>query len=313
MSAKAQSSSKESNSKAKNELHPTHQFKQITQKRQALETLINIASCIQTQQESLKELSIIARPSQKYPPQLVKHIKELTQGLSEQPVTDLLKRLEAVEKVTENNLDQLLMMANLDANELRDNQVEDLSAEAYFEAIDQFKRRTQTALALRYILIKRGVNIAPFDIAIPQESISGQISELKSKERGCVKQIRKEIIDIVKDSDQLLINPDIPKQMKHEVMTVKLAMRVNLEHLDKGGKVSEIPNVFEAVVLETEEDKKQQQQDQREQAANKQQAKTKQKAKTKVPENKKQKTSIGKRAKKWLASPWNVGWKDLDD
>ncbi|MDQ7048205.1 MAG: hypothetical protein Q9M92_01165 [Enterobacterales bacterium] len=295
--------------------HTTNQFKQITQKRRALETLINIAGCIETQQQSLKELSVLARPSQKYPPQLVKHIQLLTDGLGEQPVSDLLKRLEAVEKVTSKTLKQLLVMAQLDANDIRDEQIANLTAEAYFEAIDQFKSRTQTALALRYILIKRGVNIAPFELAIPQESITGHIGELKKKERGCVKQIRKEIINIVKDSDELLKNPSIPKEMKHEVMTVKLAMRVNLEHLDKGGKVCDIPNVFEALVLETEKDREQKQQPppQQDLVHKKQPAAIKRKINKQLATKKQQKPSLAKRAKKWLASPWSVGWKDLDD
>jgi len=231
--------------------HTTSQLSALTKKRLALESLIKITVSLQTQQQSLQELSAIARPSQDFPAKLLIHVKQLSKRIGDLPVAELIKRLESIEHVMTSNMDKLLLLAKVDIGKLRDAQLVNLSLDDFIDSIDNFRRRTQTAMALRYLLKDRGVAIAPFSLALPQESLFDHIEALKEKESGCVKQIRKEMVSVIKDSDAMIKNKKISQEMKKEILKVRQAMVVNLEHLDNGGSVADIPNVFETIVLES--------------------------------------------------------------
>jgi len=294
------------------------ELSKITKKRLALESLIRITASIQIQQESLRELSVIAKPSQDFPAKLILHIKQLSYRIGDLPLPELITRLDKIEQVMASSLNQVLLLANIDANELRDEQLDHLSIDQFIDSIGNFKRRTQTAVALRFILKERGVAIAPYSLSIPQESIVVHIDKLRQKEKKCVKQIRKEIVIIIKDSDQITRMNGLTEQMKAEINNVRKAMQVNLEHLDRGGSVKDIPNVFETIVLESEIDNTPTNRVHDEiedsdvaEISNNQKLENSA-AKNSPPE----KTSTKKESfwslfLKWLSSPWNVSWKSI--
>jgi len=289
----------------------------LTEKRLALEGLIKITASIQTQQESLLELSVIAKPSQEFPAKLVTHIKVLSEKIGDLPVTELIQRLEAIEKVMAKGLAAILKLAEIDANALRSEQIASISIDDFVGAINNFKRRTQTAVALRYLLIGRGVAIAPFSLVVPQEAITGHIESLKVKEKSCVKQIRKEIVEIIKDSQQMLTYEGLADSMKAEIVNVNQAMRVNLEHLDSGGNIKDIPNVFETIVLESpltesitiEEPSQQEELGSESTECDATEKESVIKNTPQTTQNKSE--SFWTLFKKWLSSPWSVSWRSL--
>lgn len=300
--------------------HPTSQLSVLTKKRLALESLIQITVSIQTQQESLQELSVIARPSQDFPPKLVTHIKLLSKKMSELPVSEIIQRLDAIEMVMTKSLGKLLSFVEVDANQLRDEVLEEPTIDGFVDAIANFKRRTQTAVALRFLLKDRGVAIAPFSLEIPQESIFNHIETLKIKEKRCVKQIRKEIVDIMKDSENMIKDERFSESMKTEIMKVSQAMQVNLEHLDGGGKVSEIPNVFETIVLESPITESiiigEPESDEKENTKLKGKKEPSQKIKSDILEkgflkNQEKPKSFWGVFKLWLSSPWSKSWHSI--
>ncbi len=313
------------------------QLKKLTDKRLALESLIKITVSIQAQQQSLIELSAIARPSQEFPPKLIAHVKQLGSRIGDLPVPELIQRLDAIEQVISTGLKKLLILAKIDVKDLRSKKLANLSIDDFVDAIDDFKRRTQTALALRFILKDRGVAIAPFDLAVPQEAITAHIEALKVKEKGCTKQIRKEITDVIKDTDLLLASDSFTEPMKSDLLQVRKAMQVNIEHLDSGGTIAEIPNIFETVVLESQvydvnpinkpEEEDSNQKASKDKTRNeelesdlKAQAKSDVKAKLnaakkKISSNKPKETkpmTFWQRFGLWLSSPWSVSWKSID-
>lgn len=105
--------------------------------------------------------------------------------------------------------------------------------------------------------------------------------------------------------------------MKAEIANVNKAMQVNLEHLDSGGNVKEIPNVFETIVLESpltelitiEEPAEQEE-------VGSESKKSEPTEKESVTKNTSKKTqhkseSFWTLFIKWLSSPWNVSWRSL--
>ncbi len=300
--------------------HPTSQLSVLTKKRLALESLIRITVSIQTQQQSLQELSVIARPSQDIPVKLISHIKLLSEKLGNLSVSEIIQRLEAIERVMTKGLNRLLSFVQVDPNQLRDELLEDPTIDNFVDAIGNFKRRTQTAVALRFLLNDRGVAIAPFSMDIPQESIFEHIETLKIKEKHCVKQIRKEIVDIMKISEKMIQDKSFSDAMKSDIIKVQQAMQVNLEHLDSGGKINELPNVFETIVLESPvseslliEEPVGDLKIPSEQAVNKEPAKNIQQPirKKNNLETQREPKSFWGSIKIWLSSPWKVSWRSI--
>ena len=232
--------------------NPSETLQTVTDKRLALESLINITCSVQNQHKALSEVALAARPSQQFPKKIVSYFKAIEQHMAGTDSTGLLQKLEIVEAAINRSIGKLLNLAKINVNQLRNDEINNIDIDSFKNFIDDFKRRTQTSLALRFILKKRGMAIAPFKVPLPQESIAAQIDALKEKERKCVKQIRSEIQVIIKDTQDLLLLDQLPPEIRKELENVKKAMQVNIEHLDNGGSVTEIPNVFEIITLESE-------------------------------------------------------------
>jgi len=103
--------------------------------------------------------------------------------------------------------------------------------------------------------------------------------------------------------------------MKNEIANVSQAMRVNLEHLDNGGSIKEIPNVFETIVLEspiTESIIIKEPSVPNEEENPKSKAGVDHSSTKKTPEkNQKKSESFWALFMRWLSSPWNVSWRTV--
>jgi hypothetical protein len=295
------------------------QMSQLTQKRLALESLIRITCSVQTQQQCLLELSVIARPSQEFPKKLIRHIETLKKGIGNLSASEIIQRLDVIEKVMAKDMQRIVQLVDINVNELRDEQLEAISIDEFVDAIANFHRRTQTAVALRYLLIEKGVAIAPFTLSIPQESILAHIENLKVKEKGCVQQIRGEIISIISDSELVLGSDNLSPEMTIEISKVRQAMKVNLEHLDSGGKIKDIPNVFETIVLESPIVEAIDISEPESEVEEQQQTDAPEQRQVDLPSDSLHLESQSKgtltffqKLKLWLSSPWSVSWKNIE-
>ena len=301
---------------------PTEALQSITDKRRALESLINIACGVENQQAALNELALAARPSQDFPAKLANYFKAMETRTKDEDSTSLLQKLDKIEETIAQSVEQILILANVDVNELRDQEVENLDIDTFQSFIEEFKRRTNTSLGLRYLLNRRGVAIAPIKIPIQQQTLNQKITSLKKKEKACVKQIRSEIQSIIKDTQTILATSNLPEEMEKELRNVNKAMQVNIAHLDSGGNVTDIPNVFECVVLESKSVSEFSVGENKELEPISQPAQNKAEQSTsnddtpkpspisKPPEQAKSNWWI---FKKWLSSPWSTSWRSLKE
>lgn len=236
----------------KDPISSPEQYQLVTDKRVALEKLINIATGVHDQQTALNNLSIATRPSQTFPEKAAKYLKSITKHLGDDSVEDIVKKLDTIEAIIQKALVQILHLTEIDVNSLRDNQIKNIDVKRFSTSIDDFKRRTHTSLALRYVLHQRGVVIAPCKLHISQGEIREQVVLLKQKEQQCVEQIKLEINTIIHDTSLIITQKGISDEVKNDLANVHQAMLVNLEHLKNGGSITEIPNVFEIITLQLE-------------------------------------------------------------
>ncbi|TQV80011.1 hypothetical protein [Aliikangiella coralliicola] len=292
----------------------------ITDKRLALEKLINIACSVQNQHKALSEVALAAKPSQEFPKKTVAYFKAIEKHMAEIDSAGLLQKLEVVEGAISQSIKKLIRLAKINVSQLRNDEISHIDIDTFKHFIDDFKRRTQTSLALRFILKKRGMAIAPFKLPLSQESIAEQIDTLKEKERGCVKQIRSEIQSIIEDTQNLLLSDQLPSEIRLELENVQTAMAVNIKHLDNGGSVDEIPNVYEVITLESEpaygEELAPQEMVDEPEPDNK---KTERQAEIKPETQPHQKAprpqpkSFWWLLKTWLTSPWSTSWQSIKE
>ena len=305
------------------------QYQLVTDKRLALERLIKIANGVHDQQTALNELAMAARPSQDFPKKVISYLESINQHLSEDPVEDIIKKLDTIEAITQKVLLQIFDLAKIDVNSLRDNQLENVDVGGFSKSIDDFKRLTQTGLALRYVLNQKGVAIARFKLPMSQEDIYDQVEHLKQKEQQCIEQIKLEINSIIHDTHLIIIQESVSDVIKDELAMVHQAMIVNLEHLDKGGAINEIPHVFEVITLALEQATLEQSTVQNSETDNPQNGQN-----TSAKENPKSSEGDGTKAdpetiveskqieenrsfwwalKTWISSPWSSSWSSIRD
>ena len=307
----------------------------ITDQRQALESLIRIAQSVHNQQSALSELTLAAKPSQDFPPKVLKYFAAIEQSMGDIPLPDILKKLETIEAVTEQDLSKIIHLATLDFNKLRSDQIlspqiENIDIDYFVNAIADFKRRTQTALAMRVMLSKRGVAIQPFNIPISQEKLGREIEALKEKEAQCVGQIKQEINQIITSTNAVLKQQSLSEEMEKSLTDILLNMKANLKHLDAGGLITEIPSTFEIVTLESAPendintpketapcDGAEAEQDKVEKDLAVQDEQQKESSKepisnpTTAAPQKREQRSYWWLLKRWMLSPWKTSWRSL--
>lgn len=230
----------------------SQQYQLITDKRQALESLIHIATSVHNQHCALSELSLAAKPSQEFPKKTAQFFSAIETSLKDKSSSELIGKLESVENTIENGFKEVIRLISVDPNQLRAGEIEQLDSDAFNQFINDFKRLTRTSLAMRFLLKKRGMAIAPFHLPYGQDTLNHQIKQLKQKEQKCVSQVKQEINIIIEDSRSLLAQPDLNENIKNNLERVVQGMRVNLEHLEQGGCISEIPNTYEVVVMSSQ-------------------------------------------------------------
>jgi len=296
----------------------TDALKSLSDKRHALETLIKITASIQEQQKSLLELSAASSTAQDFPASMMSHINLLRDKIGNIPVMDLLQKLETIEKVTETNLAQIIQLVDVEPEDLSENVSNEFSVDEFIERIANFKRHTQTSIGLRLILKERKVAIAPFRLPIPQAELNQHIRTLKQKEKRCIKRVRRDIVEIIKDSVKIVSDESISEQMRECINQIKSEMEENLTHLDNGGKIDELPTKIENHVLESEielqveiteiseSEDKQIENDETNAIKSVEES-------TQTIEISQQKLTMWQVFKLWLSSPWNVSWNSLKE
>ncbi|MEH6627773.1 MAG: hypothetical protein V7739_15110 [Motiliproteus sp.] len=237
---------------ANNKKDAFSQLDELTDKRSALENLIDIAIGIHRQQLALEGQSLIARPSQEIPASSIHNVQEIEQQHAGMADEKLIQRLDSIEQGTHKVIEMVAMFAQLKLHELRNNEVKGLSIDAFKNLISDFEQRTQASLELRYLLKKRGVVLKAFKLPFPQESISELVQALKEKEDQCVTQIKEEAKGIIEDTRSLLAKPTFSDKMKQQLLLVQQEMEANLAHLDSGASVATIPNKFEVIVVQSD-------------------------------------------------------------
>jgi hypothetical protein len=223
------------------------QLDKVASKRSALEKLIAIAIGIQSQQQSMEDLALIAKPSQDLPAKTVQHLLQFESQYADRDDDELRQQLDRIEAVIHTLIDKVIGFVQLEVSALRDEELKGLTVDGFTQLVEHFEQRTQSSLILRFLLKKRGVALPAFKLPFSQDAIAERIDSLREKESHCIVQIKAEAQSIIDDTRTLLAGSALPDKMRQQLQLVQQEMQDNLVHLDSGGSVATLPNKFEVV------------------------------------------------------------------
>lgn len=282
----------------------------ITEQRAALEMVVKISLAIARMQSGLESMLTLGRESSQLSQEHIKTFEVISDSIQHLP-TDKLKSAVShldsyINKALHGVMDlvaqgeKLLTDASADSEKL-----DDIHKDIHSK-LNTFRRKSQTAVVVRLLLRKRGINTVPFSLPISESIITEKISELEGKEKHCRHRIGKEIDTMEAYVDNLLETEGLPESTSEEMQEVKTSLQKNRQHLLSGKPIEELPIVFEIVEMGEESkvydlgsdvlNEEEPTQDQAE------------------PTTEQTRTRRGffSRLKYWLTSPVNVRWKDID-
>lgn len=327
----------------------TDELKTITKKRAALERLISFAKQISKMCGGLEAVQEMAKPSQIPKKGKFAFIGQMAHRLQPIDSDQLQDRLGKLDKAVQKELGAIIKISKTSEEQffqLYQQSSEKEMASSYDLLVNQlqdFKRKAQTDVAIRFVLHERGAPLTHVKFPLDQETLSGHVDTLKGREGQVRQRIRKEVTDLIADTQKMIDMPQLPEDIKSELGPLKNQLEKIVADIDAGKEIDVIPDCFEVVdmssgdevvmdtlPMEPEEDSEPQvaaanlKETHEENVPTKaeprakavqpppKQAKAAPVAQKKEPQPEKPKPGFFSRLKMWIFSPWNVKWKDLE-
>ncbi|MDG9667998.1 hypothetical protein ONV78_09665 [Hahella sp. CR1] len=302
----------------------TKQISVLEKKRSALLRLVRATSSLEKLRQSFQAVLQLGATKMTLSTSALKSFESLGRKVRNLPDSEVKVRLGNLDDHVQSNLGRVTEMALqlVDAEEAIDEKFEEINL-----VVGDFSRYARTSIAMRVLLERRGVKIAPLKISLPVEDIKRRLSRVCEQEKSCRKQAEEQIVSMHEDIGVMLSNPTCTGMQRQVLEAVDTALMDNLEHIQAGKSLADLPTPIEEIELETPrpgavtktaEEKESAQE--KEQAAKSREAPPHPPEKAKKPSAKqaaqpesspKRPSGVMGRFLEWLNTPWSVGWKDL--
>jgi hypothetical protein len=232
-------------------------LRSIDQRKRALEELIHVAQTVERLQQGLQAVLLLGASTSAIPRQSLQFYRGLDARLRGQPVRELSALLSGLEKAIRNDVGQILQLACIDDTTLLEQrdpgagEAPDPTADVARLAGD-FRRRVQTCVYLRVLLREQGVSTRALTLAVPTEQIRRQLAALEARARRCREKAVEEIHGLIEAVQRCLRDQTLPGAMGEGLRGVEAQLHSNLEHLQSGKPVDEMPFPVESFSLQAE-------------------------------------------------------------
>ena len=284
----------------------------ISEQRSALEEIVKISLAVSRLQHGLQAVLLLGKPTSRISSSYLKKYDALKTSISSQPNDKLEQSLEILDKYINGAMQKLIDIVDSGERSLSEHDsgssALDVIHENIHQELEDFRRKSQTAVVIRLLLRERGIKTQELSLVISEDIIVEKISYLHNKEKKCRKRIHAEIVVMEKTINSVLNNPSTPDVVKEEMEATLDSLQKNLDHLLAGKPLDNLPIVFEIIEMGTEEDHKI--------------AFTPTSLPNEAPVDapiiekeaykKKIKRNVIVRFFEWIRTPTNVSWKDID-
>jgi hypothetical protein len=270
----------------------------LEKKRQILEQIVDITRAIESMQASLNAVLVMGVASKELPEDALKFYSALSGSMRNLPVNKIKEYYANLEILVKKQLHRVLNYSGVDFED--DDQVEfitlssDSDEQSPVELLEAFKRTAQTAVSLRVLLRKRGVQTPGSALPASTDSLKQHLSHLQQHEEVQRGRIQEKIEEMKEDVSRMIDNPVYPEGMKEMLREVTGNLEQDLQLLQRGAPVdrlSFVADTEEIVAADTQE-------------MVVEEIIVEDVAVTAEPA----KAGFSKSAIRWLNSPWDVTW-----
>jgi len=289
----------------------TTELEIINQKRAALQRLVKLTSTLTRLHQGLQSVILMGQSASQIPQRIIEQFNKLKDKLDKHP-TDTLKNtlsktdiriqqdIKHVLEISQKSDEVLSHQLNIGNDPLLDRLEENIH-----EHVGDFKKKTQTSIALRITLKTRQVIINAFKLPVPQSFIEQQIHALDIRETHCRKKIDEDMQSLHGDIGHLISNEDCPDDIKQQLLQVEKQLKNNIDHFAQGKNIDKMPILYESIELSAPQDMIDETEARNTEAMDS----------VKIPEVEEKLTLIKRsffsRLWEWLTSPASRKWKDI--
>jgi hypothetical protein len=285
----------------------------IKEKRLLLKRVVMITRATERMQDSLKSVLILGQPSTSIPKGMLKYYHILSNKIKRKTTDKIRWYLGKLEGLIKSNLQGIikLTLEEHDFSSLIPPSEQDEEASVYdaVNLLNEFKRQSQTAVALKILLQQRGVYTPGTVVKASVEQIEGHIKRLEEKEEIQRSQIKKHITEMHSELSQMLNSDQYSDEMKKVFRKVIDNLETDQKAIDQGARVDDIQLSFE--VVETGVEKKKDPKEEQQQVENETEEYLEEFDQNESPLKVSGKTGFFSTLFKWLNTPWSVSWEDV--
>ncbi len=303
----------------------------LEQRRVALERLIRIAQSLEALQQGLQAVSEL-KSSRALPDAAVRTFEALGRKIRNLSDAQVKLRLNTLDHKVATKLKLVLGLAD-ELQPDQEQRADGARLALINDLVDEFKKHAQTAVALRVLLSRRGVEVEPLALSVPEETLRERLTFIASREHQCREAVVQQVDQLRADVQTLLANPNCKPALRAVLMAVLEALHANLAHLHEGKPVSSLPTPIADIAFDTtpfsgvsyaepapEAVPGSGKTDAGEPvsvsssatAATPASSPTKNKAAGPTAVSPTAKPGFWRRFINWINTPWHVGWKDLE-
>jgi hypothetical protein len=290
-------------------------YKQIRNRRSALERVLKLAVVIEQLNSTLGGVLISGKVEGALPQQATKFYDQLTEYYRSLPSEVVQKLLGNLELGVSNNLQPILQVTRIVAgsNESLSLPGNEMDPSVF---VNEFAQNTKLLVGLRVLLYKRGVPTRKLHLEMPRHAIESRLHQLEGQEKRYRDHVREEINGLQLDVAALLATPKPLDGAMRKMLAQTYKDLVNArEHLDSGGDLSEIPVLVESIELSSEPMNCEEFRGQIKKFGLPETPQLPEvKLETRQPELEEpdeQKLGFWETLKKWLSTPFRVSWSDI--
>lgn len=224
-------------------------LRDIETRKKALQDIIDIACQLESSQVGLRTLLMLGKNTQQTPDQTMRFFKAINDRYQALPSIEIRDLLYDVEQKISLNLSMVLFLTQEEDSEelnldLPFSDGEETNIDVLFT---DFRRRTQTAISLRIILQKKGIQIDDLVIPFPKSSIQRRIQELDKRQQHYSKRIATEMQSMHQDIATLLSSPEITQPIIDELEHTQTRLQKNISHIEAGKTIEDLPYNFDSL------------------------------------------------------------------
>jgi hypothetical protein len=294
-------------------LPPAEALQLLHERRTALERAVRIAASVERMHHSLQAAMLMGKPAANIPQKMIDSLDRLDDTVKLMPSAKLKVILSHLEKEVQKRFSMIMELAKMDEAQLIDAEFE--PGEDIEKVLLTYRKKAQTAVAVKVLLHSRGEITKPMPLPVPVADIRQQLGKLNEREQVCRKEVRNEIVVLIQETDHILTRSDLPEGMREIILATRQDFTLNLQHLDAGGTIITMPVGLEIVSMGDEHAAESSTEPQtptaQEPTADEPPATTQDASATEA-------TSKGRRPgmiyklRRWVTTPFDVTWKDIE-